>query len=183
MLRAVYSLMIPDFTGYAYKSVEMQQVYTEYREFLYRFFLKHIKIPSLAEDLAQDVFVKFWQRKDFVDSVRDIDAWLYTLARNHLMDHYRKLATERRYQEMVWQEMERHTNAVIEDIYKKELEQKIAALLETLPPRQKEVYELSREKGFSLEQIAEALDISPNTAKNHLVESLKFIRAGLKSVP
>ncbi len=162
------------------RSVKMEQVYTEYRAFLYRFFIRHVKIPSLAEDFAQDVFIKFWQNKDYADSVESIDAWLYTLARNHLTDHYRRLSTEKKYQEMVWQEMERHTNAVIEEIYKKELEQKIAALLSTLPPRQKEVYELSREKGFSLEQIAEALGISPNTAKNHLVESLKFIRAGLK---
>ena len=158
----------------------MEQVYTEYREFLYRFFIKHVKIPSLAEDFAQDVFLKFWQRKDYADSIENIDAWLFTLARNHLMDHYRRLASEKKYQERVWQEMERHANVVIEEIYKKELEDRIAVLLQTLPRRQKEVYELSREKGFSLEQIAEALDISPNTAKNHLVESLKFIRAGLK---
>lgn len=160
----------------------MEQVYTEYREFLYRFFIKHVKIPSLAEDFAQDVFIKFWQKKDVAGSLDNVNAWLYSLARNHLMDHYRRLATERKYQELVWQEMERHSNAVIEDIYKRELEQKIADLLQTLPPRQKQVYELSREKGFSLEQIAETLNISPNTAKNHLVESLKFIRAGLKSV-
>ncbi len=162
------------------KSVEMEQVYTEYREFLYRFFIKHVKIPSLAEDFAQDVFIKFWQRKDRADSIENIDAWLFTLARNHLTDHYRRLASEKKYQEMVWQEMERHANVVIEEIYKKELEERVAVLLQALPRRQKEVYELSREKGFSLEQIAEALDISPNTAKNHLVESLKSIRAGLK---
>lgn len=158
----------------------MEQVYTEYREFLYSFFIKHVKIPSLAEDLAQDVFIKFWQKKDCADSIENIDAWLYTLARNHLMDHYRRLASEKKYQEIVWLEMERHANVVIEEIYKRELEDRVAFLLQTLPRRQKEVYELSREKGFSLEQIAEALDISPNTAKNHLVESLRSIRAGLK---
>ncbi len=157
----------------------MEQVYTEYREFLYRFFIRHVKIPSLAEDFAQDVFIKFWQKKDYADTVENMDAWLYSLARNHLTDHYRRLASEKKYQEMVWREMANHSNAVIEEIYKKELEEKIAALLETLPRRQKEVYELSREKGFSLEEIAETLEISPNTAKNHLVQSLKFIRAGL----
>ncbi len=81
----------------------MEQVYTEYREFLYRFFIKHVKIPSLAEDFAQDVFIKFWQKKDYAGSVENIDAWLFTLARNHLTDHYRRLATEKKYQEMVWQ--------------------------------------------------------------------------------
>ena len=159
----------------------MENVYIEYREFLYRFFIRHVKIPALAEDFAQDVFIKFWQRKDYADSVENMDAWLYTLARNHLTDHYRKLASEKKYQDMVWLEMERHSNNVIQDIYKKELEDKIASLLNTLPPRQKEVYDLSREKGMSLEEIADTLEISPNTAKNHLVQALKVLRTGLKT--
>jgi len=159
----------------------METFYIEYREFLYRFFIKHVKIPALAEDFAQDVFIKFWQKKDQTDFVENMDAWLYTLAKNHLMDHYRKLATEKKYQDMVWEEMERHSDNVIQDIYKQELEDKIAVLLKKLPPRQKEIYDLSREKGMSLEEIAEVLNISPNTAKNHLVQALKVLRTGLKT--
>ncbi|WP_138484814.1 RNA polymerase sigma factor [Dyadobacter bucti] len=159
----------------------METFYIEYREFLYRFFITHVKIPALAEDFAQDVFIKFWQKKDQTDLVENMDAWLYTLAKNHLMDHYRKLATEKKYQDMVWEEMERHSDNLIQDIYKQELEDKIAVLLKKLPPRQKEIYDLSREKGMSLEEIAEVLNISPNTAKNHLVQALKVLRTGLKT--
>lgn len=158
----------------------MDRIYVEYRDFLYHFFLKHVKIPTLAEDLAQDVFIKFWIKKDEVESIERLDAWLYRLARNHLIDHYRRLAIEKKYQQAVWQEMERHTNRVIKDIYRKELEAEIATLLTTLPPRQKEVFELSRQEGMSLQEIATALNISPNTAKNHLVKALKAIRIGLK---
>jgi RNA polymerase sigma-70 factor (family 1) len=160
----------------------MEDIYKQYREFLYRFFLKHVKVRALAEDLAQDVFVKFWQRKEHADSIENINAWLYTLARNHLMDHYRKLASEKKYQDMIWHEMEQHSNDVIQEIYKKELDEKIGTLLKTLPPRQIEVYQLSRENGLSLDEVAKTLDISPNTAKNHLVQALKVLRIGLKAV-
>ena len=118
----------------------MDHMYKEYRDFLYTFFVKHVKIKSLAEDFAQDVFIKFWNKKDQIDSVKNMDAWLYTLAKNHLNDHYRRLATEKKYQEAVWNEMERHSNSVIKEIYKKELEAEISALVDTLPPRQKEIY-------------------------------------------
>ena len=155
-------------------------MYKEYRDFLYTFFVKHVKIKSLAEDFAQDVFIKFWNKKDQIDSVKNMDAWLYTLAKNHLNDHYRRLATEKKYQESVWNEMERHSNSVMKEIYKKELEAEIAALVDTLPPRQKEIYILSRKGGLSLDEIAEKLEISPNTVKNHLVQALKVIRNGLK---
>src|SRR5690606_6574595 len=105
--------------------VKMKEVYTTYRAFLYQFFLKHVKIPALAEDLAQDVFIKFWTKKDDLADIDNTDAWLYTLARNHLTDHYRKLATEKKYQQSVWHHMERQSNSVLLDIYKKELENEI----------------------------------------------------------
>lgn len=161
--------------------MKMKDLYAAYRDFLYQFFLKHVKIPALAEDLAQDVFIKFWENRTNKQDIKNLDAWLYTLARNHLTDHYRKLATEKKYQEEVWHQMERHSNSVMLDIYKKELENEIEELLNTLSPRQKEVYILSRENGLSLEEIALKLKISPNTAKNHLVQALKVVRQGLDS--
>lgn len=157
----------------------MKDIYAPYRAFLYQFFLKHVKIPAQAEDFAQDVFIKFWENRSHHKNVENLDAWLYTLARNHLTDHYRKLATEKKYQEAVWHQMERQSNTVLLDIYKKELEIEIEELLDSLSPRQKEVYILSRKQGKSLEEIALQLNISPNTAKNHLVQALKVVRKGL----
>ena len=158
----------------------MKHFYGAYRDFLYQFFIKHVKIPALAEDLAQDVFIKFWMKREDLDDIQNLDAWLYTLARNHLTDHYRKLATEKKYQETVWNHMERHSNVVLLEIYKKELEKEIEELLDSLSPRQKEVYILSRRNGLTLDEIAERLKISPNTAKNHLVQALKVVRTGLE---
>src|SRR5699024_2595996 len=114
-----------------------------------------------------------------IHNIKNIDAWLYTLARNHLTDHYRKLATERKYQAEVRIHMEKHANSILLEIYKKELENEIDHLLDQLSPRQKEVYLLSRENGLSLDEIAAQLKISPNTAKNHLVHALKVVRTGL----
>src|SRR5690606_12788126 len=87
---------------------------------------------------------------------------------------------KKKYQQTVWNHMERHSNVVLLEIYKKELENEIEELLDTLSPRQKEVYILSRRNGLSLDEIAERLKISPNTAKNHLVQALKVIRNGLE---
>lgn len=159
----------------------MKDIYAAYRDFIYQFFLKHVKVPALAEDLTQDVFMKFWLRREDLSDIDNLDAWLFKLARNHLTDHYRKLATEKKYQRTVWHHMEHQSNVVLLDIYKKELEQEIESLLEQLSPRQKEIYILSRREGLSLEEIASHLKISRNTAKNHLVHALKVIRNGLES--
>src|SRR5690606_11120946 len=113
----------------------MKEVYAAYREFLYQFFIIHVKMPALAEDLAQDVFVKLWMKREDLGSVENIDAWLFTLARNHLHDHYRKLSTEKKYQESVWNHLERQSNVVLLEIYKKELENEIEELLDSLSDR------------------------------------------------
>lgn len=158
-----------------------KRLFAEYREFLYKFFLKHVKVSSVAEDFAHDVFVKFWQRREADYSVENMNAWLYTLARNRLADHYRRLATERKYAEWLWQEMKERVAVLPAEIHRSELENEISSLLQTLPPRQREIYELNRNRGLSLEEIAQKLDISPNTAKNHLVKALKKIRSGLSA--
>lgn len=159
----------------------MEDTNLHYRQSLYRFFLKHVKIPALAEDLAQDVFLKYWQNRQQANNVANMDAWLYTLARNHLMDHYRKLSVERKYQEAVWQEIETASNTVLQEVYTNELVERLNATLDTLPSRQLEVYQLSREQGLTLDEIAQQLKISPNTAKNHLVQALKVLRNSLST--
>lgn len=159
----------------------MEDINLRYRQILYRFFLKHVKIPAMAEDLAQDVFIKYWQNRQKLHAVEHIDAWLFTIARNHLMDHYRKLSTEKKYQEAVWNEIDSATNNVLDEVFKNELEGQIQDALTTLPARQLEVYKLSREEGLTLDEIAQQLQISPNTAKNHLVQALKVLRASVSA--
>lgn len=160
----------------------MEDINLRYRQLLYRFFVKHVKIPALAEDLAQDVFLKYWQYQQNHHSIQHIDAWLFTMARNHLMDHYRKLSTEKKYQEAIWNEIESAANTVLDEVYKNELESQIQGALTTLPARQLEVYKLSREQGLTLDEIAQQLQISPNTAKNHLVQALKVLRASVATM-
>ena len=48
--------------------------------------------------------------------------------------------------------------------------------LTALSPRRRLVYQLSRDQGLNLQEIAARLRLSPNTVKNHLVIALKFIR-------
>jgi RNA polymerase sigma-70 factor (ECF subfamily) len=62
----------------------------------------------------------------------------------------------------------------------RDLEQYADKVIATLPRQQKMVYMLSRDKGLSHKEIAEQLQISPNTVKNHIVEALKTLKAQLK---
>ena len=58
-----------------------------------------------------------------------------------------------------------------------DLESMLTELLEGLPERQREAFELSRFDGLTHEEIADVMDVSPRTVNNHLVAALKTLRA------
>jgi RNA polymerase sigma-70 factor (ECF subfamily) len=72
------------------------------------------------------------------------------------------------------------TNQVEQELAHKELRQQIELAINTLPERCKEVFLLSRMQNLSYIQIAQQMQISPNTVETHIVKALKILRAKLK---
>ncbi|MDO8952627.1 MAG: sigma-70 family RNA polymerase sigma factor, partial [Draconibacterium sp.] len=62
-----------------------------------------------------------------------------------------------------------------------ELNERVHLLLKELTPRQKEIFQLSREEGLTHEEIAKKLDISVNTVKKHIVNTLAFLKSHIDS--
>jgi RNA polymerase sigma-70 factor (ECF subfamily) len=63
-----------------------------------------------------------------------------------------------------------------------ELEQKIDALLNTLPKRCREIYIMSRKENLSIAEIAERFNISKRTVENQLTVALKHLRKAIEYV-
>lgn len=71
---------------------------------------------------------------------------------------------------------ERQEYSVEEKYNEKESSQFIEKLIKKLPVRQQQVYLLSKQEGLSRNEIAQKLELSPHTVKNHLLEAVKFLR-------
>ena len=63
-------------------------MYANYADDIFRFIYVHVRDEMLAEDLTSDTFAKAWQKIDGFD-FRHPRAWLYTIARNRIADHWR----------------------------------------------------------------------------------------------
>jgi RNA polymerase sigma-70 factor (ECF subfamily) len=59
------------------------------RRVLYDFIARRVSDPDTAEDLTQDVLLKAHRSGIVRDEIEDVSAWLYRIARNALVDHYR----------------------------------------------------------------------------------------------
>jgi len=144
---------------------------------LYGFVLRYIKVEVDAEEIVQEVFVKIWESRNKIDAHASFESFLFTIAYNSTISLLRKRASEQKYLEHLKsiQQIQKAPD-IIDEIHFKELNEKVKALLNELTPRQKEIFQLSREDGLTHNQIAEKLNISLNTVKKHMVNTNAFLK-------
>lgn len=155
-------------------------IYKKYSRRLYGFVFRYVKQDADTEEIVQDVFMKIWQSRDKINIYSSFESFLFTVAHNATVNLLKKRATEQKYVDHV--KSLQHIDEAYEltyEIHYKELQQKFQGLLRELSPRQKEIFQLSREEGLSHKEIAEKLGISVHTVKNHLVTAFSFLKSKL----
>jgi len=151
-------------------------LHDRYSQKSYAYALMMTRSEYLAEEIMQEVFMKIWLHKDRLAGIENFSNWLYIITRNHTVSCLKRQTKE----QIDKQEFGRQfpINPFIREhalLYKEYLGilHKGVALL---PPRQKEVYQLSREQGWRQDAIATRLKLSPRTVKVHMVQALHFVR-------
>lgn len=72
---------------------EFSSIYDKFVEKIYRFISVKVNSTEIAEDLTSDTFLRCWNiYKNDKNSIENIQAFLYKIARNLVVDHYRKTA-------------------------------------------------------------------------------------------
>jgi len=155
-------------------------IYKKYSRRLYGFVFRYIKQEADTEEVVQEVFMKIWQSRENINIYSSFESFLFTIAHNATVNLLKKRATEQKYVEHVksLQRIE-ETYELTDEIQYNELNRKFQDLLNELTPRQKEIFQLSREEGLSNKEIAKKLGISVQTVKNHLVTTLSFFKTKL----
>jgi RNA polymerase sigma-70 factor (ECF subfamily) len=153
-------------------------IYNTYCHKLHGFVLKYLKQKEDAEGIVQEVFIKIWEARSKIDVYLSFESFLFTIAYNTTISLLRKRVSEIKSKEYLksLQQIESADN-VIDELQFQELNHKVQSLLKEVTPRQKEIYLLSREEGLTHKEIAQQLNISENTVKNHLVSTLKYLRS------
>lgn len=154
-----------------------------YRYFarLHPFIFKFTRSQTDSEEVLQEVFIRIWMNRDKLDEVLDPDAWIFTIATNECYKFLRKQATRQQHLQSASQDTPSQDNdqSTLHSIHLREINRVIAAAVSQLPAQRKRIYQMSREEGLKIPEIATALRLSPNTVKNALVSALQFIRSYL----
>jgi RNA polymerase sigma-70 factor (ECF subfamily) len=131
-----------------------------------------------AEEVSQDVMVQLWQRRQVVDADTPLRAYLLRAVRNRALNHLRHLKVRREAEPDVEQTYNTPLKADMPS-GAQELAAAAKLAVSQLPPRCREIFELSRVDGLKYSEIAEALDISQKTVEAQMGKALRILRERL----
>ena len=150
-----------------------EYLYTKHIEFLYGFILKYVKSPNLAEDLAQDTFIRIWEKKEQLEGVNSFKDYLFIAGRNLTFNFLKKASRENVAIGEILRHYQQSSSTDDDSLLMKEYNQFIQKVLQSLPAQTREVFQLCREQNRSYDEVAALLGISRNTVKKHMVRSHK----------
>lgn len=156
------------------------ELYAAYKNRLIYFAMRFLKSREYTEDIFQDAFTIVWQGRRFINPDASFSAYLYTIVRNRILNQLRDLSYQDKLREQILSQAVNYTNETRDEIIANDLRQFISCALQQLTPRQREIFEMSREQQMSHREIAEVLGISVNTVQESISISLKTLRAYLE---
>jgi RNA polymerase sigma-70 factor (ECF subfamily) len=134
--------------------------------------------PADPQDLVQNTFVRLWDRRQRLKAQGSMKALLYTMVRNASLDERRKSLRREKAEGSVPPPPNRPTP--YQDVQGAELQRAPAAAVGRLPAKRQEVFRLIREAGLSYQEVAQVLDLSPQTVANHMSLAMADLRVALK---
>ena len=154
-------------------------LYKKYSARIYKFAFSILKLPEEAENIVQDVFLNLWINRDKVDRVSSVRYYVFSIAYHSSISVIRKRLKESKFLDELLRQQELTQESPALQAEYRELEEKLNAVVNALPSRQKEVYLLHRVEGLKYAEIAQRLNISVNTIENHMSRALRTIRERL----
>jgi len=152
---------------------------------LYDYALKLLQDSELADDAVQELFVKIWVKRGVIGTLRKVKPYFFTALRRQVLNQLRNLQLrELRIGGLPRPDIDfSPEEIVVQNEEYLSLQTRIAALLNELPKRQKEVIYLHYFEEMDYAQIAEVMGIHYQSVLNLTQKALqKLRRANLLSV-
>ena len=153
----------------------LKALYEEYYNYICSVVYKMTGDASLSEDIAQEVFVEVWRRRDTLDVNLSLRGYLRRVAVNKTLNHIRaqKMNFE---EEDVVLSVPSNENSSQKKLEAEDLQKVINDSIDSLPDKCRVIFGLSRFEELSYKEIADELGISIKTVENQISKALKLVR-------
>lgn len=163
-----------------------EQLYNEHHKRMIHFARCYIGDWEEARNIAHDVFVSLWKRRETVDFDANLLPFLYTCTKNSCLNYLRKQNYSKQYSEYTAKQKTdylnraalEHTNSL--DIYNTDVEQIFLKGINKMKPKVRHTFLLSRMKGIKNKQIALVEGITESAVEARISSALSVMRKMLK---
>jgi RNA polymerase sigma-70 factor (ECF subfamily) len=162
-------------------------LYVRHKGGVYRYLLRQCRDAAAAEELFQDVWMNLVRARSGYTVQAKFTTYLYHLAHNRLIDHYRKnghavvVSLDEEEGEAALDLPDERERPAADALDARRQAQRLMELIAALPEEQREAFLLQQESGMSVEEIAQATGVNRETAKSRLRYAMAKLRQGLKA--
>jgi RNA polymerase sigma-70 factor (family 1) len=156
------------------------ELFEYYYGYLTDFVVRYVKSEELAQDIAQEIFIKIWNQKERLREVQTFNAYLFIAARNHTFNVLKTAGKN----EALKCKIAEHYHSIVTDPGDASLKEEYQTFLEKklneMPERSRHIFRLCKLEGKSYDEVAAELGISRNAVKNHIVFSKRYLKEEVK---
>jgi RNA polymerase sigma-70 factor (ECF subfamily) len=155
-----------------------EEIYNRYWDKLYNYAFKRLHLSEICEEITQDVFTRLWQKRADISISVGLSNYLYSSIKYNLVDYYRRQVLQQNYVQSS-KLVSQSGNTTEDYVFLNDLQNQINQIVEHLPQKCRNVYQLSRFEQKNNKEIAVLLNISEKTVEGHLTKALQQLRLNL----
>lgn len=153
----------------------LQELYDDYYQYLVNSVYRMVPDQSIAEDMAQEVFMEIWKKRDQLEFRTSVGAYLRRAVTNRALNYIRAQRMDFDSEDAASQLQSKDISSV-RNLELEDLQSLIDESIEDLPEKCRLVFAMSRFEEMKYAEIAESLNISIKTVENHISKALKMLK-------
>lgn len=155
---------------------QFELAYKQYFTMLVGFAYNYVEDADTAEDIVQELFSNIWNQSDTIEIRTNLKSYLFGAVRNACLNH---LKHQKVVASHAQETMQVDHSDQVDLLEMDELQEKINEVLDQLPEKRRQIFEMSRFEGKKYHEIAAELDISVKTVETQMSRTLKVLREAL----
>lgn len=159
----------------------LEELFNYYYPRLYNFSRVFLKQDNGIDDLLQEVFLKIWQNRRNITNSYTFNSYIFTITKNLLLNELRSRLNDQRMRDQIYKASVAKEYLLFQNTEYDELREKVESLINELPPKQRDIFRLSRYEGLSHKEIAEKLNITTKTVEYHISRAISFLKEKLET--
>lgn len=163
--------------------IAFEEFHKRFYDSLYRLAIRKIGNAEETYDLLQDMFIEIWEKREEFEMNNGLEAYMRNRLWFKIGSYFRKKGFQDKHIQKFTEFLQSQEHQQFNEQQVQEIQlqydlimERISEVIETMPEKMKAVFILSKEEQLSVQAIADKLDISPKTVKNHLHAAMKKMK-------